>query len=182
MRSTFPALVSLLLASSAGALAQDHSDANGGLVRNALRAAPTSVTAHATVADFQGNVLRPGTNGWVCMPDMPEMPNDSPMCLDATWREVIDAWMHRRAPDYHGTGIGYMLIGDMPVSNLDPFATAPAPGNEWLADGEPHIMIAISDKSMLDGLPTDPNNGGPWVMWRGTPYAHIMIPMDPPTR
>jgi hypothetical protein len=21
-------------------------------------------------------------------------------------------------------------------------------------------------------------NGGPWVMWPGTPYAHLMIPID----
>ena len=25
-------------------------------------------------------------------------------------------------------------------------------------------------------LPTDPHSGGPWVMWRGTPYAHLMVP------
>ena len=29
----------------------------------------------------------------------------------------------------------------------------------------------------LDALPTDPNNGGPWVMWKGTKYAHIMVPV-----
>ena len=27
------------------------------------------------------------------------------------------------------------------------------------------------------GLSTDPHNGGPYVMWKGTPYAHIMIPV-----
>ena len=27
------------------------------------------------------------------------------------------------------------------------------------------------------GLSTDPKNGGPWVMWKGTPYAHIMAPV-----
>ncbi len=30
---------------------------------------------------------------------------------------------------------------------------------------------------MLNGMPTDPNSGGPWVMFQGTPYAHIMIPV-----
>jgi hypothetical protein len=30
---------------------------------------------------------------------------------------------------------------------------------------------------MLASLPTDPNNGGPWVMWKGTKYAHIMVPV-----
>ena len=21
----------------------------------------------------------------------------------------------------------------------------------------------------------DPKSGGPWVMWKGTPYAHLMV-------
>jgi hypothetical protein len=36
--------------------------------------------------------------------------------------------------------------------------------------------MIISDAALLEGLPTDPKNGGPWVMWKGTPYAHVMIP------
>ncbi len=24
---------------------------------------------------------------------------------------------------------------------------------------------------------TDPHNGGPYVMWKGTPYAHLMVPI-----
>jgi hypothetical protein len=27
-------------------------------------------------------------------------------------------------------------------------------------------------------MSTDPWNGGPYVMWKGTPYAHIMVPVD----
>jgi hypothetical protein len=34
----------------------------------------------------------------------------------------------------------------------------------------------VPDGSMLEGVSTDPKNGGPWVMWRDTPYAHLMIP------
>ena len=29
-----------------------------------------------------------------------------------------------------------------------------------------------------EGISTDPNNGGPFVMWAGTPYAHIMVPIE----
>ena len=32
------------------------------------------------------------------------------------------------------------------------------------------------DKS-LDGVSSDPRNGGPYVMYKGTPYAHIMAPI-----
>ena len=37
-------------------------------------------------------------------------------------------------------------------------------------------MILPTDASQLDAYPTDWTKGGPWVMWKGTPYAHIMVP------
>jgi hypothetical protein len=147
------------------------------LIRSASSAAPASVAEHATIVDLQHNVLREGTNGIVCMPDDPAVPNDSPMCLDANWRELIDALMNRRMPHFQGIGIAYMLQGDMPVSNTDPYASEPTADNEWVADAGPHIMIIVSEPSLLESLPTDPDNGGPWVMWKGTSYAHIMVPV-----
>jgi hypothetical protein len=107
------------------------------------------------------------------------VPGNAPMCLDANWREVIDALMNRRDPAFSGVGFSYMLQGDMPVSNTDPYATGPTADNEWIAEGGPHIMVVFSDPAMLDGISTDPNNGGPFVMWKGTPYAHVMIPTEP---
>jgi hypothetical protein len=37
-------------------------------------------------------------------------------------------------------------------------------------------MMIVSDAAVTEDLPTDPENGGPWVMWKGTPYEHVMIP------
>jgi hypothetical protein len=37
-------------------------------------------------------------------------------------------------------------------------------------------MVLPTDRSQLDAFPTDPNTGGPWVMWKDTKYAHIMVP------
>jgi hypothetical protein len=110
------------------------------------------------------------------MPDMAEVPNDTPMCLDAQWRDFMDALMHKRTPKVTRMGFAYMLQGDMPVSNVDPFATAPTATNQWIQHGEPHIMVLVPDKRMLESVSADPNNGGPFVMWKGTPYAHIMVP------
>ncbi len=76
-------------------------------------------------------------------------------------------------------GFSYMLQGDMPVSNVDPFAAGPTADNEWLPNAGPHVMILVPDARMLEGISTDPHNGGPWVMWKGTPYAHIMVPTPP---
>jgi hypothetical protein len=41
------------------------------------------------------------------------------------------------------------------------------------------MMVITPDTAQLDSLPTDPWNGGPWVMWKGTKYAHIMMPTVP---
>lgn len=146
------------------------------LIANALSAATPAIASHATVMGHDGRELRRGSNGWVCMPDMPDVPNNTPMCLDAPWREMIDAWMHKRTPSVTRMGFGYMLQGDLPVSNVDPFATAPTTTNQWIQAGAPHIMVIVPDERLLENVSTDPKNGGPFVMWKGTPYAHIMLP------
>jgi hypothetical protein len=38
-------------------------------------------------------------------------------------------------------------------------------------------MIIVPDANMLEGITTDHSKGVPWVMWKGTPYAHIMVPL-----
>lgn len=145
-------------------------------IREALSAAPAAVAADATVMDWEQNVLREGTNGWTCMPSPPNMENNS-MCLDETWLVWALAWMNREPVEIDRVGVSYMLEGDAGGSNVDPFAEGPTPDNEWVTEG-PHLMVIVPNLEDLEGLPTDPDNGGPYVMWRGTPYAHIMIPVN----
>jgi hypothetical protein len=42
-----------------------------------------------------------------------------------------------------------------------------------------HILVLLPDPKMLDAYPSDPKTGGPFVMWKGTPYAHLMVPVSP---
>jgi hypothetical protein len=58
-----------------------------------------------------------------------------------------------------------------------PFATAVTPDNQWVESG-PHVMIIVPDPTELEGYSTDPKSGLPWVMWSGTPWAHIMAPVS----
>jgi hypothetical protein len=155
-----------------------HGDAQtkAEVIREALSAAPPAVAADATVMDWEQNVLREGTNGWTCLPSPPNMENNS-MCLDDTWLAWAHAWMNREPVEIDRVGVSYMLQGDAGGSNIDPFAEGPTPDNEWVTEG-PHLMVIVPNLEDLEGLPTDPHNGGPYVMWRGTPYAHIMIPVD----
>ena len=156
-----------------------HKLTDRALIANALSAAPASVAAGATVATHDGRILRKGSTDWVCMPDMPDVPNNTPMCLDAPWRAFIDAWMNKKTPTVTQVGFGYMLQGDMPVSNIDPFATAPTSSNQWIQDGAPHVMVLLPDQRLMETLSTDPKSGGPFVMWKGTAYAHVMVPAVP---
>lgn len=163
------ALTALLAASPA--FAQDPA----AVIANALQAAPASIAEKAAVMDWSGNTLREGTNGWVCLPDPPLM-EAAPMCLDGQWQSWAQSWQKREPVTITQPGIAYMLMGDAGASNTDPWAEGPTPTNEWVKTG-PHLMLIVPDPAALEGLPTDPANGGPWVMWKGTPYAHVMIPV-----
>jgi hypothetical protein len=99
------------------------------------------------------------------------------MCFDKTWLAWADGWMNKKDVNIDRVGISYMLAGDAGASNSDPYATAEEEVDDWVKTG-PHLMIIVPDPSMLEGIPTDPENGGPWVMWSGTPYVHIMVPLD----
>jgi hypothetical protein len=131
------------------------------------------IARDATILDAEGNVLREGTNEWTCM----AMPG-APMCLDAQWMAWFDAYINQSEDlEVTAVGLSYMLQGDPGVSNIDPFATEATPDNEWVQTG-PHVMIIVPDPALLEGIPTDPSSGGPYVMWRDTPFVHVMIPIE----
>jgi len=144
-------------------------------VMEALRAAPSGLAIHATVKDWDGTVLREGRNGWVCYPAPESMPH-SPMCFDSVWAQWAPAWAGKKPFKTDKIGLAYMLMGDSGGSNVDPYATQPTADNEWVVEG-PHLMIIVPDEKMLADLPDDPGTGGPYVMWKGTPYVHIMVPV-----
>jgi hypothetical protein len=143
-----------------------------------MTAAPASISKNATImeasADGKMTELRPGTNGWMCMLDV----DGTPMCLDKEWQGWADAWINKKDPQVKSVGVAYMLRGDTGASNTDPHAKKATADNHWVVSG-PHMMVIVPDPAQLDALPTDPWNGGPWVMWKGTKYAHIMLPTAP---
>ena len=155
----------------------DDSPSAEAIIAEALSAAPPSMQASVSVADWEGNVLREGSGSHTCLPSPPAMPEGSaPMCMDGPWMAWGKAW-GRKTDLYIGRiGISYMLAGDGGASNIDPYAAGPAEDNEWVVEG-PHLMVITPENAGLDALPTDPGNGGPYVMWKGTPYAHVMIPV-----
>jgi len=145
-------------------------------IRSAISAAPADIAKGAAVMDMPSmKVLRPGTNGWTCLPDGPS-PGVDPMCLDKNGMEWADAWMHHKDPPKDKMAIGYMLMGGSDASNTDPFAEKPNANDRWVDTG-PHIMILnIADR--FAGYPTTATNTKvPYVMFPNTPYAHLMVPV-----
>jgi hypothetical protein len=151
-------------------------------IASAVSAAPAAISAKATILDWpeqEGGMpitLRAGSNGWTCFPDMPNTEGNDPACLDGVWMKWVEAYLSHKTPEISGVGFGYMLsTGGAWGSNTDPFAMQKSADNHW-SHHQPHIMILVPDAKALEATPTDPANGGPYVMWAGTPYAHVMAP------
>lgn len=138
-------------------------------------AAPYELASRATILDLMsGDTLRHGSNGWTCLPM-----RGSPMCLDEPWMAWFEAIRSGAdSLDIDEIGIGYMMMGDQggPNTSAADGASGPTADNDWVIAG-PHLMIIAPDSSQLSHFPTDPEAGGPFVMWRGTGLAHVMIPV-----
>ena len=147
-------------------------------IQSAMSAGPESISADATVMDWEMTVIREGTNGWTCLPDRPDTEGLDPWCVNDPWLDFLKAYIGKTEPTYTGIGFAYMLIGDSPVSNSDPYATEETSPDDWVTHLGAHLMMLVPDLNMLEGISTDHMNGGPWVMWPNTPYAHLMIPVD----
>jgi hypothetical protein len=160
--------------------AKDATDAE--MITSAMSAAPTSVAAGATIvamaADGKMRTLREGKNGFTCMPDNPATPGPDPMCMDKNAMAWVEAWVAHKTPGTGKIGFMYMLAGGTDASNTDPYATKPDAGNHWINTGS-HVMVVGADPTFLDQYPKSPSpdTSVPYVMWAGTPYAHLMAPV-----
>jgi hypothetical protein len=151
------------------------------LIMTAMSAAPASISGNATLIDMNAKadslkVLRTGTNGWTCVADDTTAHHMGPLCADQQWMNWFQAWMSKKQPVVTMVGTAYMLAGANDASNTDPFATKPEAGKDWIVSG-PHIMTIAPGGHAYDGIPHEANNAAPYVMFAGTPYAHVMVPV-----
>ncbi len=165
-------------------------DAPGSLISahiaNAMSAAPMAIAKDATILDFPANagepmvVLREGTNNWTCYADWPASPGNDPECNDP----VAEGWLSalfsgQEAPPAISTpGIAYMLMGGSDPSNTDPMAAGPAPGEDWISTPG-HVMLLAPGGFDAAYFAAEPKQDEPFIMWDGTPYEHLMIPVVP---
>lgn len=179
------ALTALLGMSSISSTADEKAVApsDADTIKSAMMAAPAKVSQNATIVSMDAagkmRTLRKGTNGFTCMGDNPQTPGPDPMCMDKNAMEWVHAWLAHKAPATGKLGFMYMLSGGTDASNTDPYASKPSATNNWIKTG-PHVMIVGAEASFYDAYPKDaqPDTAVPYVMWPGTPYQHLMIPVQ----
>jgi|TARA_B100000959_G_scaffold264600_1_gene305247 hypothetical protein len=155
-------------------------------------AAPDYIANEATIVDANMNILREGSNGWTCLPANPRGMSDSengwknpheamPACVDGQSMLWMQGYMSGTKPGEKMTtdGFAWMLHGDMGEDNSTPmiFNEEDSKPGHWIESG-PHLMRMPKDPSSLDGITSDFNSGAPYVMFAGTDYAHLMIPVE----
>jgi hypothetical protein len=138
----------------------------------AMSAGPPDIAKGARIVDTDASgkkvVLREGHNGFTCMP--PHGDTQPALCADeASMQWFADFAAHKPKPTNTVPGITYMLAGATQRSDSDPYdATSPLIkiGPHWM------IMWPFDAKS---GLPTKHTPTGAYIMWAGTPYAHLHV-------
>jgi hypothetical protein len=173
--------VALLMLSSAQGADHKPPTTDTAKVANALTAAPPEVSRNASVVEMKedGSMkeLHKGTSAWTCVPDDPSTPGDDPMCLDPNALEWLHAYMTKSQPP-DKIGFIYMLKGGWDFSNTDPQATEPQNGRPTITG--PHVMVvgpAVKSLPGYDRTGEGVNTAIPYVMWKDTPYEHLMIPV-----
>lgn len=177
-----------LVATTASAPAQaPPADAQ---IAGAVQAAPPDQRATATVIglDAQGKhtTLRKGTGVLVCLADDPREDKFSVACYHkdlepfmARGRELAALGTKGRGPD----DLRWKEIeaGTLPMPR-DPRLTTIVQGSAFdastgtVADSYTRWVIYTPGATPEStGLPTAPGPGAPWLMFPGTPGAHIMI-------
>lgn len=166
--------------SAAASKAKAHKMSTAEMIRSATSAGPRSISDNATVmaADDSGKMvkLRAGTNGWTCIPDEPSTPGLDPMCIDRSGMEWVSALIGKKPkPGNTAPGLIYMLQGGSDISATNPFATT----TDHYVSSPAHFMIMWPYDAKTTGFATTPKKTGSWIMWAGTPYAHLMVNQTP---
>ena len=144
-------------------------------IARAMSAGPPDIAKAARIVDTdaQGKMvlLREGSNGFTCMPGNPKVIGDPPMCADAASMQwAADFKARKPKPTNTVPGITYMLAGATQRSDSDPYDRTSPPFTV-----PPHWMIMWPFDPKATGLPTTHRDTGAYILWAGSPYAHMHI-------
>lgn len=158
----------------------------------AVLALPEGMRAGAAVLGYHtpGHLveLRKGSNGMTCLSDDPSVPSFHVAC----YHESLEPFMARgralRAEGVKGGMVDSTRFKEIKAGTLK-MPTTPAalyslsgeagswdPATNEVKGGRPLYVVYIAGAtSASTGLPAQPAAGLPWIMFPGTPKAHIMF-------
>ena len=153
------------------------------LVKLAESAAPMEISKDATIMipgeDGKLMEAKKGTNGFTCIPDVDGLSKPDPICFDQpTGQWVNDLMSGAPKPTNTAPGVSYMAQGGWHFEKDGKILMKNEPGAKTVKE-PPHWMVVWPFESKATGLPSMPGKHGTYVMWDGTPYAHLMIHQDP---
>jgi len=138
-------------------------------------AAPEQIVAKASIVmmqDGKSRSLQTGTNGFTC-----QISEDgTPLCADENGMAWMNAVASKSDPP-NGIGFIYVLAGDTGTGDNDPDRRAAH--LDWVQTG-PHLMIVGPNAREMLCHPINvdvPDPTQPYVMFAGTPYEHLMLPL-----
>jgi hypothetical protein len=151
-------------------------------IRMAETGGPLGVAKSATIMRFQpdgkASELRKGSNGFTCsiLLDVAAMP----FCADKNaWQFMVDVVAKQPKPTNNEPGIAYMAAGGAHLETAKgEVVMEPAAGTHKVRE-PPHWMLLWPIDPATSGLPTRPNASGVYIMFAGTPYAHLMVYQNP---
>ena len=139
--------------------------------------------------------LRPGTNEMICLADNPKNPRFHVSC----YHKSLDAFMARgrelRAQNMKEEEVDSTCAREVRAKRLV-MPTRPAALYQYFAvrdsvdagtgavRGAQHLYVVYTPYATYKstGISEAPVPGGPWIMFPGTPFAHLMIsPQKPAT-
>jgi hypothetical protein len=150
-------------------------------IKAAEEGAPARISEKAAIVRMEpkGKVttLRPGNNGFTCtlIPDE----SHAPFCGDRKALQWILAAMSEQPRPPATGGIAYMAKGGLHYETPQGKIVMHPSSQTKTAKEPPHWMLLTPMNPATTGIPSHPNAGGTYIMFAGTPYAHLMIYQDP---
>ena len=139
-------------------------------------AAPEQIVSKSTITmqmkDGTTKTLQSGTNGFTCL----ILGDGTPVCADENameWRKAASA----KTDPPNKVGFMYMLAGDTGANNEA--LGQNASHQHWVQTG-PHVMIVgpmVKGMSGYSRTVDVVDATQPYVMFPGTPYEHLMLPV-----
>ena len=155
-------------------------------IKAAEAGAAPAIASKASVARIdpktgQVTTLRAGTNGFTCVVGVPGDP-EAPICADQNalaW--IVSVATGQPKPSNTAPGIAYMAKGGVHHETAArDVVMSPGPNTHPVKE-PPHWMMMWPFDPAATGLPTKENPSGVYIMFAGTPYAHLMIYQNPNT-